>query len=143
MRRLPEVYFLTVRIDFVATVSSMPFCQRCRTVSMLDNFSPTAAVISAKTDFTLSRCHGRSGVADTREIVIEGVLEPHTVYDHDSPASVIRIGFLRPTIAATGKAVETVLKQGAKFPEAKARGCLLPVEITKYGKRDKRLSCRW
>ena len=103
---------------------------------MLDNFSPTAAVISAKTDFTLSRCHGRSGIADSREIVIEGVLEPHTVYDHDSPASAIRIGFLRPMLAATSKTVETVLKQGAKFPEPKPRGRLLLIEIADYRKRD-------
>src|SRR6267378_8561528 len=136
MRRLPEVYVSALCVNFVTTVRPVPFCQSCSSALMLDNFSPTAAIISAKTNFTLSRCHGRSGIADSREVVIEGVLEPHSVYDHDFPASVIRIGFLRPMITATGKTVETVLKQGAKVPEPKPRGCLLVIEIAKYRKRD-------
>src|SRR5260370_31973165 len=142
MQRVLKVYTLSLGVDFVAIVSPVPFRQGCSSALVLDDFSPTTAVISTKTDFTLSRCHRGSGIADSREIVIEGILEPHTVKDHDSPTPIIRIGFLRPMVATSGNTIETVLKHTPEVGMPKPRGCFLLIEIAKYRKRDKRLSCR-
>src|ERR1700688_357596 len=114
MQRLPEIYILPLGIDFVATVRSVPVRQLYCSALVLDDFSPAAAVVSTKADFTLGRCHRSSGITDSREIVIEGILEPHTVKDHDSPTPVIGIGILRPMIATAGKTIETVLKHAPK-----------------------------
>jgi hypothetical protein len=142
IQRLPKVYILSLGVDFMATVRSVPFRQLCSLALMLDDLPPAAAVVSTKADFTLGRCHRSSGIADSREIVIEGILEPHTVKDHDSPAPDIRIGFLRPMVATSGNTIETILKHIPKVGRPKTRRCHLLVEITEYRKRDKRLSCR-
>jgi hypothetical protein len=91
-------------------MGSMPFRQSRSSALMLDDFSPTTAVVSAKADFTLGRCHGSSGIADSRKIVIKSVLEPHPINDHDSPAPVTGICILRPVFAAASYPVETILK---------------------------------
>src|ERR1700683_1906551 len=83
---LPKVNFLAIGVDFVATVCPVPFRQCSSLALVLDDFSPTTAVVRTKADFTLGSGHGNSGIANSREIVVEGILEPHTVKDHDSPA---------------------------------------------------------
>src|SRR2546421_18602 len=128
MHRLPKVYILSIGVDFVAAVGSVPVRQLCSAALVLDDFSPAAAVVGAKADFALGRRHRSSGIADSREIVIEGILEPHTVKNHDSPAPIIRIGFLRPMVAISGNTIKTILKHASKFAETKPGRCLLLVE---------------
>src|SRR5215472_8418188 len=112
----------------------MPFCQRCGLALMFDDLPPTAAVVSTKANFTLLNRHGGSGIADSRKVVIEGVLEPHTVEDHDPPAPVVLIGLLRPAgIAAAGDAIETILQRAAKVARSEPPRCLALVEVAEHG----------
>src|SRR5690242_333679 len=104
----------------MATMRHVPFGQLHSSALMLDDLPPTAPVIGAKADFTLSQCHWSSRIANSCEVIIEGILEPHTVEDHESPAPVVGIGFLRPIFPATSEPIETVRKYSLKLPNAEA-----------------------
>lgn len=139
---MPQVNRFPVGIDFMATMRPVPFRQLHSSALVLDDFPPASAVIGAKADFTLSQCDRSSRIADSREVVIEGVLEPHAVEDHESPTPVIRIGSLRPIIAITSNAIETIPKHAAKVAKPKPRRCFLLVEIAERRKPDKCLGRR-
>src|SRR6266513_4697678 len=103
---------------------------------MLDNFSPTTAIVGTKANFSLLSCYGDTGIRDGREIVVESVLEPQPVNGHYSPTGIISISSLRPIIATTGNTVETILEQTPKLHETEAYGSFLLIEIAYYRQRD-------
>src|SRR5258708_39456605 len=102
----------------MATVRLVLCGQLYRPALMLNDFPPTAAIVGTKADFTLSQRHGSSRIADSCEIIIEGVLEPHAVKDHESPASVVGIGFLGPMLTAPSNSIKAVFKQTPKLSDA-------------------------
>ena len=62
--RWAQVDFLPLGIYLVSRMPSVPIRKRCRTIHILDDLSPTAPIVSTKTDFTLSRLHGDSRIRD-------------------------------------------------------------------------------
>src|SRR5215469_6443033 len=115
LRRFPKVYGLALGIDFMTTMTPVPFGKLYGSALMLDDFPPTAAVVGAKTDFTLGDGHRSRRIANSCEVIIESVLEPHAVKDHEPKATVVGIGFLRPVLTAPGDPIEAVGKQTPKL----------------------------
>src|SRR6266550_710700 len=79
---------------------------------MLDNFSPTTAIVGTKANFSLLSCYGDIGIRDGREIVVESVLEPQPVNGHYSPTGIISICSLRPIIATTDNETRALVVAG-------------------------------
>jgi hypothetical protein len=59
-----DFYSLTLGIDFMARMAPVPLSNRCGAIHMLDNFSPTTAIVSTKTNFSLLSCYGDTGISD-------------------------------------------------------------------------------
>src|SRR5215831_15893651 len=107
----------------------VPLGQARCLVFVLDYLSPTAAVVSAKTDLPIFHAHRISGIRNGREVVIVKVLKPDGICHQKSPAVAERIRLLRPIIAAPGYTIETVLEQMAEFAITEIAGSLVWIEI--------------
>src|SRR5215467_1270540 len=102
-------------------------------VFVLDYFSPTAAVVSAKTNLPIFHAHRVGGIRNGRQVVIVRILKPDRICNHKSPAVAERIRLLRPIIACPSYPIETVLQQIAEFAITEITGGLLWIEIAEHG----------
>src|SRR5215469_11082198 len=93
----------------------VPLGQARCLVFVLDYLSPTAAVVSAKTNLSILHAHRVGGIRNGREVVIVKVLKPDGICNQKSPTVAERIRLLRPIIATPSYPIETVFEQMAEF----------------------------
>src|SRR3984893_10258189 len=80
-----KVNFLALGIDLMSRMAPIPVSMCCRTIHVLDDFSPTATVVGAKANFSLLGRHWRTRIGKGRKIVIKPAREPQAVNNHDFP----------------------------------------------------------